>query len=155
MEVISLKPYAGSNLTKVIFAVNPDVKGSKFTPAAKSLVKASFVSLVVNQSSLRLTTSLFGDPSSFDVLKFVGGITVIPTQRAFLLQTRQIIFNFTLNFSIDQILDNFSELTSQLKSGLHLAPYEVSIFFSSFKYTLSVQVDKSLCDKYCLSYVFE
>ncbi|KAF1002734.1 uncharacterized protein LOC141700357 [Apium graveolens] len=124
VEVISLKPYAESNITKVIFAVDPDVKGSKLTSAAKSLIKASFVSLVVNQSSLRLTTSLFGDPSSFDVLKFVGGITVIPPQRAFLLQTVQILFNFTLNFSIDQIQDNFSELTSQLKSGLHLAPYE-------------------------------
>ncbi|KAL1815087.1 hypothetical protein DCAR_0519314 [Daucus carota subsp. sativus] len=124
VEVISLKPYAGSNVTKVIFAVDPDVKGAKLNTAAKSLIKASFASLVINQSSLRLTTSLFGDPSSFDVLKFVGGITVIPPQRAFLLQTVQILFNFTLNFSIDQIQDNFSELTSQLKSGLHLAPYE-------------------------------
>ncbi|KAI9160358.1 hypothetical protein LWI28_007418 [Acer negundo] len=36
----------------------------------------------------------------------------------------QIPFNFTLNFSIHQIKDNFKELTSQLKLGLHLTPYE-------------------------------
>ncbi|CAI9761204.1 unnamed protein product [Fraxinus pennsylvanica] len=55
---------------------------------------------------------------------FEGGITTSPDQKAFLMQKVQIRFNFTLNFSIDQLLDNFNELTSQLKSGLHLAPYE-------------------------------
>ncbi|CAA2983883.1 vacuolar -sorting bro1-like [Olea europaea subsp. europaea] len=40
------------------------------------------------------------------------------------MQKVQILFNYTLNFSIDQILNKFEELTSQLKSGLHLAPYE-------------------------------
>lgn len=125
MEILSLKPLAGSNITKVVFGVDPDVKGSRISSAAISLIRASFVSLVIRQSSLRLTASLFGDPFSFDVLKFVGGITVIPPQSAFLLQKVQILFNFTLNFSIDQIQGNFSELTSQLKSGLHLASYEV------------------------------
>jgi hypothetical protein len=37
----------------------------------------------------------------------------------------KILFNFTLNFPIDQIQKNFDELTSQLKSGLNLVPYEV------------------------------
>lgn len=125
MEIISLKSLAGSNITKVIFGFDPDVKGSRMSSAAKSLIRASFVSLIINQSSLRLTASLFGDPFSFDVLKFVGGITVSPPQRAFLLQKVQILFNFTLNFSIDEIQENFNKLTSQLKSGLNLAPYEV------------------------------
>ncbi|XP_031278044.1 uncharacterized protein LOC116136483 isoform X2 [Pistacia vera] len=122
--ILSLDPVAGSNITKVVFAVDPDAKNSKISLYSQSLIRSSFVYLVLNQSSLRLTTSLFGDPLFFEVLKFPGGITVIPLQSAFLLQKVQILFNFTLNFSIYQIQENFNELTSQLKSGLHLAPYE-------------------------------
>ncbi|KAI3694465.1 hypothetical protein L1987_77430 [Smallanthus sonchifolius] len=113
-----------SNTTKVIFGVVPDEYNSKISLYAKSLVRDSFVSLVLHQSPLHLTESLFGKASSFEVLKFVGGITVTPDQSAYPLQKVQIRFNFTLNFSIQQILDHFGELTSQLKSGLHLGPYE-------------------------------
>ncbi|KAL8254573.1 hypothetical protein R6Q59_032794 [Mikania micrantha] len=113
-----------SNTTKVVFGVDPDEYNSKISSYAKSLVRDSFVSLVLRQSPLRLTESLFGEPSSFEVLKFVGGITVTPDQSAYPLQKVQIRFNFTLNFSIQQILDHFGELTSQLKSGLHLDPDE-------------------------------
>ncbi|XP_044467279.1 uncharacterized protein LOC123197177 [Mangifera indica] len=122
--ILSLEPEAGSNITKVVFAVDPDTKNSKISLYSESLIRSSFVSLVINQSFLRLTTSLFGDPFLFEVLKFPGGIIVIPLQSAFLLQKVQILFNFTLNFSIYQIQVNFNELTSQLKSGLHLASYE-------------------------------
>lgn len=118
VEVLKLEPSAGSNSTKVIFAVDSDA-------TTQSLIKASFVSIIIHQSPLRLTASLFGDPFSFEVLKFLGGITVSPQQSAFLMQKVQILFNFTLNFSIEQIQDNFDELRRQLKSGLHLAPYEV------------------------------
>ncbi|KAI3801269.1 hypothetical protein L1987_29373 [Smallanthus sonchifolius] len=113
-----------ANTTKVIFAVDPDEYNSKFSSYARSLVRDSFVSFTLKQPPLHLTESLFGEPSSFEVLKFVGGITVTPDQSAYPLQKVQIRFNFTLNFSIQQILDHFSELTSQLKSGLHLGPYE-------------------------------
>ncbi|PSS34876.1 Extensin like [Actinidia chinensis var. chinensis] len=123
VEIVSLKPLTGSNVTKVVFAVVPDERNSKVSSTTQSLIRASFVSLV-QQYPLRLTASLFGDPFSFEVLKFPGGITISPPQSAFLLQKVQILFNFTLNFSISQIQDNFNELTSQLKSGLRLAPYE-------------------------------
>ena len=124
VEIVSLKPLTGSNITKVVFAVVSDERNSKVSSTTQSLIRASFVSLV-QQYPLRLTASLFGDPFSFEVLKFPGGITISPPQSAFLLQKVQILFNFTLNFSISQIQDNFNELTSQLKSGLRLAPYEV------------------------------
>ncbi|GAV74415.1 hypothetical protein CFOL_v3_17895 [Cephalotus follicularis] len=124
VTVLSLEPSAGSNIIKVVFAVDPDVKYSKMLPTSQSLIRASFEVLLLNQSTLRLTNSLFGEPFFFQVLKFPGGITVIPPQSAFLLQRVQILFNFTLNFSIYQVQVNFFELTSQLKSGLHLAPYE-------------------------------
>ncbi|MFS7943488.1 hypothetical protein Hanom_Chr06g00500831 [Helianthus anomalus] len=123
--IIKAETTDSPNATKVIFGVDPDEHNSKISSYAKSLVRDSFVSLVLHQSPLRLTESLFGEPSSFEVLKFVGGITVTPDQSAYPLQKVQIRFNFTLNFSIQQILDHFVELTSQLKSGLHLGPYEV------------------------------
>ncbi|XP_021970305.1 protein transport protein SEC31 isoform X1 [Helianthus annuus] len=122
--IIKAETTDSPNATKVIFGVDPDEHNSKISSYAKSLVRDSFVSLVLQQSPLRLTESLFGEPSSFEVLKFVGGITVTPDQSAYPLQKVQIRFNFTLNFSIQQILDHFVELTSQLKSGLHLGPYE-------------------------------
>ncbi|KAL2465890.1 hydroxyproline-rich glycoprotein family protein [Abeliophyllum distichum] len=117
VEIISLQPLSGSNITKVVFTVDSDV-------TTRSLIRSSFVYLVTHKSFFHLSTSLFGDPFSFEVLKFKGGITASPEQKAFLLQKVQIFFNFTLNFSIDQILYNFDELSSQLKSGLHLTPYE-------------------------------
>ncbi|KAF7146151.1 hypothetical protein RHSIM_Rhsim04G0117900 [Rhododendron simsii] len=123
VEILSLKPVSGSNFTTVVFAVVPDEKNTRVSSTIQSLIRASFVSLV-QQYPLRLNASLFGEPSSFEVLKFPGGITIIPPQSAFLLQKVQILFNFTLIFSIDQIKYNFNDLTSQLKSGLRLAPYE-------------------------------
>ncbi|KAK3024598.1 hypothetical protein RJ639_044222, partial [Escallonia herrerae] len=124
VEILSLESSAGSNITTVVFGVEPDDKNSVVSSAAKSLIRSNFASLVIHQPSLRLTASLFGDPMSFEVLKFRGGITVSPPQKAFLLQKVQIRFNFTLNYSIDEIQESFSELTSQLKSGLSLASYE-------------------------------
>jgi hypothetical protein len=109
----------------VVFAVDPDAKYSEISQTVQSLIRENFVSLVIQQPPLRLTTSLFGEPSLFEVQKFPGGITIIPPQSAFLLQKVKILFNFTLNFPIDQIQKNFDELTSQLKSGLNLVPYEV------------------------------
>lgn len=112
-----------------MFAVESDA-------TAQSLIKESFANLITNQSVLRLTAPLFGDPFSFDVIKFKGGITASPDQKAFLMQYQNIPFNFTLNFSIDRLLSNFGELTSQLKTGLHLTAYEVwgfTIILASIK----------------------
>lgn len=125
MVIISLEPIAGSNTTKVVFGIDPDAKYSRISQTTQSFIRDNFVSLVTQQTSLRLTMSLFGEPFLFEVLKFPGGITIIPSQSAFLLQKVQIYFNFTLNFSIHQIQLNFGELTSQLKLGLHLASFEV------------------------------
>lgn len=125
VEIISLENIAGSNITRVIFAVDSDMKNMRISPTALSLVRSDLETVITHQSFLRLTPSLFGDPFSFDVLKLRGGITVIPKQSVFLMQNVQIQFNFTLNSSIDEIQDKFDELTSQLKSGVHLASYEV------------------------------
>ncbi|KAJ6700203.1 HYDROXYPROLINE-RICH GLYCOPROTEIN FAMILY PROTEIN [Salix purpurea] len=115
---------AGSNITKVMFGVDPLQNDSKISSTDQSLIRGLFGSLVVNDSSLRLTKSLFGDAFSFEVLKFPGGITIIPPQSVFLLQKVRIPFNFTLNFSIFQTRENFAELKSQLMTGLHLTTRE-------------------------------
>ncbi|KAJ8646320.1 hypothetical protein MRB53_008068 [Persea americana] len=122
--VASLNPVAGSNWTNVVFVVWPYDKNSTMYSAWLSLLRDSFVSLVIQQSTLHLTPSLFGDPSFFQVLKFTGGITVIPPQSGFLLQKVQILFNFTLNSSIYHIQEIFNELKIQLESGLHLTSQE-------------------------------
>ncbi|KAK7336393.1 hypothetical protein VNO77_16933 [Canavalia gladiata] len=123
--IVSLDPLPGPNKTKVVFAVDPEDKDTGMSSAAISLIRASFTSLVIHQSILQLTSSsLFGDPFFFEVLKFKGGITIILEQNAFPLQKMQAIFSFNLNVPIYQIQSNFNELTSQLKSGLHLASFE-------------------------------
>lgn len=125
MLVASLEPLAGSNWTNVVFVVWAYDKNSTLSSAGLSLLRESFESFAIQQSTLHLTPSLFGDPSFFQVLKFPGGITVIPQQSGFLLQKVHILFNFTLNFSIYQIQEIFNELKSQLDSGLHLTSDEV------------------------------
>lgn len=133
--ILSLESVPRSNRTKVVFGLDPDADDSEIPSMSVSLIRSILATLVTNQSSLRITKSLFGEAFSFEVLKFPGGITIIPPQSAFLLQKVQILFNFTLNFSIHQIQVHFSELTSQLEAGLRLAPYEVLCFSLSYSFS--------------------
>ncbi|GKD90032.1 hypothetical protein Tco_1365539 [Tanacetum coccineum] len=66
-------------------------------------------------------------PSSFEILKFPGGITIIPKLSPQPWMLPEVLFNFTLRNSLQDIEENFLELKVQLKSGLQLMPYE-SIF---------------------------
>ncbi|KAG5386244.1 hypothetical protein IGI04_037714 [Brassica rapa subsp. trilocularis] len=122
--VLAFERLENLNRTMVVFAIDPEKKSSKIPSEIESLIKAAFQTLVEKELSFRLTESLFGQPFLFEVLKFPGGITVIPSHPVFPLQKAQLLFNFTLNFSIYQIQSNFEELTSQLKKGINLAPYE-------------------------------
>ncbi|KAL0866373.1 hypothetical protein Bca101_045491 [Brassica carinata] len=122
--VLALESLRNLNRTTVVFAIDPEKKNDKIPTEIESLIKAAFVTLVENQLSFRLTEVLFGQPFLFEVLKFPGGITVIPSQPVFPLQKAQLLFNFTLHFSIYQIQSNFEELTTQLEKGINLAPYE-------------------------------
>ncbi|KAL1191496.1 hypothetical protein V5N11_002320 [Cardamine amara subsp. amara] len=122
--VLALERLGDLNRTMVVFAIDPEKEHTKIPAEIESLIKAAFETLVQKQLSFRLTESLFGEPFLFEVLKFPGGITVIPPQPIFPLQKAQLLFNFTLNFSIFQIQSNFEELASQLKKGINLAPYE-------------------------------
>lgn len=114
-----------SNCTAVVFGVLSDSVNIPINQVYLSLLRSSLIEVFLQQSNLTVTTSIFGQPSKFEILKFQGGITVIPMQAALIWQKPQILFNFTLNNSIADILGNFSEFKDQLKSGLHLTSYEV------------------------------
>jgi hypothetical protein len=90
------------------------------------------MSSVIEQLTLHLTESLFGSSSFFQVLKFPGGITIIPLQAAFLVQKPYASFNFTLNFPIYEVKDKTNELKDQMKAGLRLNSYEVGIILVKF-----------------------
>lgn len=124
VAVMDLEPVTGLNTTNVVFGVWPYPKNSTMSSAGLSILRSSFVSLVVQQSNLQLTTPLFGNSSFFQVLKFPGGITISPPQIAFPLQKVNLLFNFTLNFPIYQVQDKISELKEQMKLGLLLNSYE-------------------------------
>uniref|UniRef100_A0A453GKE5 DUF7036 domain-containing protein n=1 Tax=Aegilops tauschii subsp. strangulata TaxID=200361 RepID=A0A453GKE5_AEGTS len=115
-----LHPLAGSNWTNVIFSIVPYPKNSTISSMGLSIIRSSFMSLVVRQSTLHLTKSMFGNSSSFEVLKFPGGITIIPPQHAFPPETLHATFNFTLNFPIYKVQDRTDELKDQMKKGLLL-----------------------------------
>ncbi|XP_022762878.1 leucine-rich repeat extensin-like protein 2 isoform X2 [Durio zibethinus] len=124
VAILSMHRLGASNSTYVVFGVLSDPINSPINPVSLSVLRSSLIELFLQQSNLTLTTSIFGQPSDFEILKFPGGITVIPTQPAFIWQITQILFNFTLNNSIAEIQENFIELKDQLKYGLLLTSYE-------------------------------
>ncbi|CAM0955809.1 unnamed protein product [Alopecurus aequalis] len=119
-----LQALGASNWTNVIFSVVPLRKYSTISSTSLSILRSYFMSLVVEQSTLHLTESLFGNSSFFELLKFPGGITIIPPQAAFLVQKPYASFNFTLNFPIYKVQDKTNELKDQMKAGLLLNSYE-------------------------------
>ena len=129
VAVISLEPLAGLNWTNVVFGIWPYPKSITISSTGLSIIREYFMAFVIQQPSLHLTTALFGRTYFFQVLKFPGGITIIPPQSAFLLQEVHMLFNFTLNFPIYEVQDKLTELKAQMKSGLLLNSYEVCPFY--------------------------
>ncbi|ONK54919.1 uncharacterized protein A4U43_UnF9720 [Asparagus officinalis] len=124
VSIISMRPSDSTNWTYVDFAVLPNPKTASISLPALSVLRSSLVELVLQQLNLSLTPSIFGQPSSFEVMKFPGGITVIPAQSASIWEIMQILFNFSLNNSIVEIQKDLEELKYQLKVGLNLRAYE-------------------------------
>lgn len=118
------------NSTRVIFSIIPvsDHPVVKMNPVILSVLKSSMIELLLQHTNLSLTPSLFGRPSSFEILKFPGGITITPVQSAPIWQITQNLFNFTLHNSIYQVRKNLNELKGQLKYGLNLKHFEVPIY---------------------------
>lgn len=122
VRIISLRKSAESNSTKVVFGVIPSRENTSISSAGLSLLRETFVGLVSEQYNLSLRSSdIFGRAYFFQVLAFPGGITVAPAdQKSFPLQSVQVLFNFTLANSIDQVNQNLAQLKQQLDIGLRV-----------------------------------
>ncbi|XP_015082682.1 uncharacterized protein LOC107026202 [Solanum pennellii] len=126
VSVLSVHAAGVANQTNVIFGFLPDPVDSSSTPVYLSLLKSALLELYLRDTNLTLTSSIFGQPSSFEVLKCPGGITLMPEHLPF-WDLPDVLFNFTLHSSIDEIRENFIELKEQLISGLRLSQSE-SVF---------------------------
>jgi len=124
VAVLSMHRLA-SNWTDVVFGFIPDPVNVPINMVSLSVLRSSLVDLFLEQSNLTVTTLIFGQPSTFEIFRFPGGITIVPMQYASIWQMPQILFNFTLNNSISEVLDNFGDLKDQLEFGLHLRQFEV------------------------------
>ncbi len=123
VSIVSMRSLTSKYSTNVVFSVLPSPKEASISLPALSVLRSSLIAMMLNQVNLSLTEPLFGHPSSVELLRFPGGITVIPEQSGSVWADP--LFNFVLNNSIYQILGNITELKDQLKLGLNLRSYEV------------------------------
>ncbi|XP_057847097.2 uncharacterized protein LOC131056845 isoform X1 [Cryptomeria japonica] len=124
VKIISLRPLAEYNGTDVAFGIVPNQENSSISSADLSVLRETFTSLVLETYNLSLTHSVFGRAYFFQVLSFPKGITVIPEQAHFPLLHMQVLFNFTLNYSIFQVVQNLAQLKQELEFGLRVKPTE-------------------------------
>ncbi|XP_047341520.1 uncharacterized protein LOC124945176 [Impatiens glandulifera] len=121
--VLSMNQRVSSNMTTVVFGFISDPPGFPISSVYLSVLRSSLVQLFLLESNLTLTT-MFGKTSFFQILKFPWEITVIPETYVPFMVHPQILFNFTLNNSVDEIMQHLDDLKKQLKFGLRLRPYE-------------------------------
>lgn len=122
--ILSMHQAGTTNWTNVVFGILPDPIGSIINPVCLSLVRSSLIDLFLQQSNLTLTPTIFGQPSSFEIMKFHGGITVLPEQTAFISLTTQNYFNFVLNNSVRDIKEHLILFKEEMRSWLRLRQCE-------------------------------
>ncbi|KAL2968815.1 hypothetical protein AAZX31_15G045900 [Glycine max] len=127
VALLSMHQSITPNCTDVVFGVLSDPMNASINPVSLSVLKSSLIELFLKQINLTLTSSIFGNASIFEILKFPGGLTVIPVQSAYIWQMPEILFNFTLNNSISEVLESFDDFKDELKFGLHLNSDEASV----------------------------
>ena len=125
VAILSMHDVGESNRTYVVFGLLSEYLTAPINPVSLSLLRSYLYDLYLRESNLTLTSSIFGQPSVFEILRFPGGISIIPFQHASIWQFPQIVFNFTLTNSISEMLDKFVEFRNEMKLGLHLRRYEV------------------------------
>lgn len=124
VAILSMHKSCASNWTDVVFGVLSQPVNSPINPVSLSVLRSSLIDLFTQRSNLTLTKTIFGMPSSFEILKCPGGITIIPKLSPPVLMLPKVLFNFTLRNSLQDIEENFLQLKVQLKSGLQLMPSE-------------------------------
>ncbi|XP_054777884.1 uncharacterized protein LOC129285927 isoform X2 [Prosopis cineraria] len=120
VAVLSIHPSGTPDLANVTFGVLSNPLNVPINSVYLSLLRSSLVELFLKQSNLTLTTSIFGNASTFEIATIPGGVTVIPVQLGPIIQIPEILFNFTLNSSINEILDGFDDFKSELRLDLGL-----------------------------------
>lgn len=123
VAILSMHQADASTWTNVVFGFLPHPIDAPMNPVSLSVLRSSLIELFLQQSNLTLTTSACGQVSSLEILKYPGGITIIPESGS-IWQISQVLFNFTLNNSIYEVNKNLAELRHQLKLGLHLRSNE-------------------------------
>ncbi|CAD5169975.1 unnamed protein product [Musa acuminata subsp. malaccensis] len=124
VSIISMQPLSPENSTYVVFGFLHNPKNASISLQALSILRSTLIELVLQQTNISLTSSIFGRPSAFELSKFPGGITVIPLPSTSIWDRAQVLFVFKLNNTIEQILENIDRLMSELKFGLNLRSYE-------------------------------
>ncbi|XP_058771784.1 uncharacterized protein LOC131645142 [Vicia villosa] len=124
VAILSIHQSVAPSLSDVVFGVLSDPMNIPINPVYLSVLSSSLTELFLQQSNLTFSTSVFGNASLFEILKIPGGLTVRPVQSASIWQIPEILFNFTLNNSISEVLDKFDDFEEELKFGLHLKPDE-------------------------------
>ncbi|XP_027931717.1 uncharacterized protein LOC114187622 isoform X1 [Vigna unguiculata] len=120
VAILSMHQSITPNCTDVVFGVLCDPMNGSINPVSLSVLRSSLIELFLKQSNLTLTPSIFGNASIFEILKFPGGLTVIPPHSAYIWQMPEVLFNFTLNNSISEVLEKFVDFNEELRYGLHL-----------------------------------
>ncbi|KAG7591213.1 hypothetical protein ISN45_Aa01g002670 [Arabidopsis thaliana x Arabidopsis arenosa] len=128
VTILSLNQSGASNYTDVEFEVLPVPPDHEISNHSLSLLRSSFVKLFAKRSKLKLTTKGFGKPTSFQVLKFPGGITVDPLEPIPASGLAMVLFTGTIKISISKVQDRVDQLNGQLEHMLSLGLYE-SIHF--------------------------
>ncbi|XP_047315100.1 rho GTPase-activating protein gacK-like [Impatiens glandulifera] len=123
VAVLSMHEGIEINKTNVVFGFLPNPPEVSINNVSLSLLKQTVLDLFMGEYNLTISKS-FGQPSSFEILKFPLGITVDLNQYPHFGKLPQILFNFTLINSIDEIKENIDELKKQLTKTLHLMQYE-------------------------------
>ncbi|KAK4769416.1 hypothetical protein SAY86_027566 [Trapa natans] len=124
VAVLFMHQAGSSKYTDVVFGVLPDPPNVPIDELSLILLRFSIVELFLQLTNLTLTATTFGQTSDFQILKFPGGVAVIPERSTFIGQMPQFLFNFSLNNSISDIKGNFITFRQQLEYGLRLEPYE-------------------------------
>ncbi|CAF1924816.1 uncharacterized protein BNAC05G08270D [Brassica napus] len=124
VTVLSLHQPGASNFTEVKFGVLPVLTNHTLRKDSLTSLRSSFVNLFAQRSSLNLNKSTFGKPTSFQVLKFPGGITVDPLGLEPVSGLLTLVFSFTLDVSLSEIQHKVDLLKNQLELVLHLEMFE-------------------------------
>ena len=127
-----MRPYIYTDTTYVKFGVLPDPRNTSMSTKSINALRASLIKLTLHQLNLSLTPSVFGDTFCLEILGFPGGITVLLPRNASHADSRQPLFNITLNSTIHEIRGFLEEMKTELGSTLEQRRDEVTDSIFSF-----------------------